>query len=116
MPTYEYECVSCSDRFERFQKMSDPPVTECPACGAAVRKVMHPPAIAFKGPGFHVNDYAAKGSRPTASSSLKSESDSGASVESKPEAKTDTKTATKSEPTAETKTEAKADKAAPAKA
>lgn len=57
MPTYEYECTACSDRFERFQKMSDPSVTDCPECGGSVRKVMFPPAIAFKGPGFYVNDY-----------------------------------------------------------
>lgn len=57
MPTYEYECTACSDRFERFQRMSDPAVTDCPECGGSVRKVMHPPAISFKGPGFYVNDY-----------------------------------------------------------
>ncbi|HEY3269051.1 MAG TPA: FmdB family zinc ribbon protein [Armatimonadota bacterium] len=57
MPTYVYECRQCSDRFERMQKMSDPPVTACPECGGSVRKVMFPPAIAFKGSGFYVNDY-----------------------------------------------------------
>ncbi|HEY3413876.1 MAG TPA: FmdB family zinc ribbon protein [Armatimonadota bacterium] len=57
MPTYEYQCVACNDRFERFQRMSDPAVTNCPKCDGAVRKVMHAPAIAFKGPGFYVNDY-----------------------------------------------------------
>jgi predicted nucleic acid-binding Zn ribbon protein len=37
--------------------MSDPAVKICPECGGPVRKVMYPPAIAFKGPGFYVNDY-----------------------------------------------------------
>ena len=57
MPTYEYQCVACAGRFERIQRMSDPAVTNCPRCDGAVRKVMHAPAIAFKGPGFYVNDY-----------------------------------------------------------
>jgi putative FmdB family regulatory protein len=57
MPTYDYQCKTCENRFERFQKMTDPAVTECPECGGPVRKVLHPPAIAFKGPGFYVNDY-----------------------------------------------------------
>lgn len=63
MPTYEYECTVCHDRFERFQRMTEPAVKDCPDCGAPVRKVLHPPAIAFKGPGFHVNDYRKPGSK-----------------------------------------------------
>lgn len=58
MPVYAYECRSCNERFERKQKMSDPAVTECPACGGEVRKLMFVPSIAFVGAGFHVNDYA----------------------------------------------------------
>lgn len=57
MPTYEYQCVACDNRFERFQRMSDPAVTDCPRCDGRVRKVLHAPAISFKGPGFYVNDY-----------------------------------------------------------
>ncbi len=57
MPTYEYQCRECDNRFERFQKMTDPAATECPSCGGGVRKLLHPPAIAFKGSGFYVNDY-----------------------------------------------------------
>jgi len=33
MPAYEYECAACSRHFERRQKMSDPPISECPECG-----------------------------------------------------------------------------------
>lgn len=68
MPTYEYKCKECENRFERFQKMTDPAVTECPECGGAVRKLLHPPAITFKGPGFYVNDYK-NASRSTSSAS-----------------------------------------------
>jgi putative FmdB family regulatory protein len=61
MPTYEYQCKTCGNRFERFQKRTDPAVTECPDCGGAVKKLLHPPAIAFKGSGFYVNDYKPSG-------------------------------------------------------
>lgn len=57
MPTYEYYCEVCNDQFEVFQRITEPPVTECQRCGGPVRKVFSPVGIIFKGPGFHVNDY-----------------------------------------------------------
>ena len=33
MPFYEYRCDTCGHEMEIMQKMSDPPVSECPACG-----------------------------------------------------------------------------------
>ena len=61
MPLYEYECASCGHRFERIQKFSDPPVTQCPKCGGEVHKLMGAPAVQFKGSGWYVTDYAGKG-------------------------------------------------------
>lgn len=59
MPTYEYECESCSKRFEVFQKMSDEPIKQCPDCGNTVRKVLSAGiGISFQGKGFYVNDSA----------------------------------------------------------
>ena len=40
MPTYEYECNACGHRFERVQKMSDSPVSRCPECDGAVRRLI----------------------------------------------------------------------------
>jgi len=57
MPTYEYECRECGVRFERFQRITEDPVTECEECGGEVRRVLFPVGILFKGPGFHVTDY-----------------------------------------------------------
>ncbi len=52
MPTYEYACDACGQRFERFQRMSDPPVERCPACGGAVRRLPGAGVAAFvKGSG-----------------------------------------------------------------
>jgi putative FmdB family regulatory protein len=35
MPIYEYSCRACGHRLEKMQKMSDPLLTDCPACGKA---------------------------------------------------------------------------------
>jgi len=58
MPTYDYQCKKCGHRFERFQKMSDPPLKTCPECGGQVRRLIGTGAgVIFKGSGFHATDY-----------------------------------------------------------
>ena len=57
MPTYEYECKSCSHSFEAFQAMVDDPLSTCPSCGGPVRRLIGGGmGIIFKGSGFYVND------------------------------------------------------------
>ena len=60
MPLYEYKCQKCVSVFEIIQKISDPPLTECPECGGRLKKVLTAPAIQFKGSGFYITDYAKK--------------------------------------------------------
>jgi putative FmdB family regulatory protein len=90
MPLYEYQCESCSHRFERIQKFSDPPVDTCPKCGAKVRKLISSPAIQFKGSGFYITDYGKSGSGAAESKSEKADK-AGAAAASKSETKTETK-------------------------
>jgi|UPI0005502D69 putative FmdB family regulatory protein len=40
MPAYEYECRGCGGHFERRQKMSEPEVAACPACGGTVKRLI----------------------------------------------------------------------------
>jgi putative FmdB family regulatory protein len=40
MPAYEYLCRECGGHFERRQKMSDPEIESCPACGGAVKRLI----------------------------------------------------------------------------
>ena len=69
MPTYEYECKSCSHSFEVFQSMSDSPLKECPKCGKEVRRLIFGgTGVIFKGSGFYVTDKG-KSSRPVAKKS-----------------------------------------------
>lgn len=56
MPLFEYQCESCGVRFERLQRKGNPTVKECPECGGAVRRLIQPPGIIFKGSGFYVTD------------------------------------------------------------
>jgi len=56
LPTYEYACTSCAHRLEAVQSFSDDPLTECPACGAELRKVYAPIGIVLKGSGFYKTD------------------------------------------------------------
>ncbi len=64
MPTYEYNCTQCGNRFEIHQSIKDDPIETCPRCGGQVKKVYSPIGIAFKGSGFYKTD-----SRKSSSSS-----------------------------------------------
>ena len=59
MPTYEYECEKCGYKFERFQKMTDPPVKVCPECKSRkVKRLIGPGGgVIYKGPGFYTTEY-----------------------------------------------------------
>jgi putative FmdB family regulatory protein len=64
VPIYEYRCPN-GHTFEVFQKMSDPPVEACTACGAGpVEKLLFPVAVHFKGSGFYSTDYGRSGRKP----------------------------------------------------
>ena len=84
MPTYEYRCPECGNEFEKFGRMSDPPVQECPSCHAqAQRKISGGAGLVFKGSGFYITDYRGEGYKKAA------ESDKGAGGPSASEAKSD---------------------------
>jgi putative FmdB family regulatory protein len=56
MPTYEYACTACGHRLDAVQKFSDDPLTVCPECGGALRKVYGAVGIVLKGSGFYKTD------------------------------------------------------------
>jgi putative FmdB family regulatory protein len=62
VPLHEFQCSKCGHRFERIQKFSDPDPKKCPQCGAGkLKRLLHAPAVQFKGSGWYVTDYARKG-------------------------------------------------------
>ena len=82
MPTYQYACTNPEGKheFEVVQSFTDAAVTECPECGAPVRKVYGSVGVVFKGSGFYRTD-----SRKTATAS-ETASTSSSSSDSKPAA------------------------------
>jgi len=58
MPIYEYQCGDCGHTLETLQKISEPPLTTCPACGAeALKKLISASAFRLKGGGWYETDF-----------------------------------------------------------
>jgi len=100
MPIYEYKRPDGST-FELQQAFSDDPLTVDPDSGVPVERVLHAPAVHFKGKGFYNTDYGTrKRQRENAASTDSSSSgDSGSSDSS---SKEDSKDKTESKKTEST--------------
>jgi putative FmdB family regulatory protein len=91
VPTYQYACTACGEPLEAVQSFTDAALTECPACGGALRKVFSAVGVVFKGSGFYKTDSRAKSSE----SGDKKKADAP-KTETKADAKSDSKPATTS--------------------
>ena len=62
MPIYAYKCSACGHAKDALQKISDDPLTICPACGAAAfSKQVTAAGFQLKGAGWYVTDFRAGG-------------------------------------------------------
>jgi putative FmdB family regulatory protein len=77
MPIYEYKCNK-GHVFDVMQPIADDPLKRCQVCGAAAQRVLHAPAVHFKGSGFYNTDY---GTRRRAREAKENESKSSSSSE-----------------------------------
>jgi putative FmdB family regulatory protein len=91
MPIYEYRRQDGST-FEVMQKFSDDALTHDPETGDPVERVYRPPAIHFKGKGFHNTDYGTRKRNREKESSGESKSDTSGKSDSS-SSKTDSKPA-----------------------
>ena len=58
MPIYAYRCAACGHAQDVLQKMSDPVLSSCPACGAArFEKQLTAAGFQLKGSGWYVTDF-----------------------------------------------------------
>ncbi|MBX9961088.1 MAG: zinc ribbon domain-containing protein [Burkholderiaceae bacterium] len=58
MPIYAYKCESCGAAKDVLQKISDPALTDCPACGQPTfRKQVTAAGFQLKGSGWYVTDF-----------------------------------------------------------
>jgi hypothetical protein len=110
MPIYAYKCDACGHAKDILQKISDPVLTDCPACGAATfKKQVTAAGFQLKGSGWYVTDFrggsasaeaktaaapAADGGTPPASAPAPSASSSPETVASPAPAASSTSTAT----------------------
>ncbi|MDO9102639.1 MAG: zinc ribbon domain-containing protein [Candidatus Nitrotoga sp.] len=69
MPIYEYRCSSCGVQKDVMQKISDTPLTVCPACGKPTfSKQLSAAGFQLKGSGWYATDFKGSGSKPEAKS------------------------------------------------
>ena len=67
MPIYAYRCAACGHAKDVLQKISDPLLTTCPACGAeSYKKQVTAAGFQLKGSGWYVTDFR-DGAKPGAS-------------------------------------------------
>jgi putative FmdB family regulatory protein len=86
MPVYTYRCENCGVQFEHQQSFSDTPLKTCPECRKkALKKVITPTRIIFKGSGFYATDHKSPSGAGTSTKSEKKET----KTESKKETKAD---------------------------
>ena len=110
MPTYEYQCDACGNKFERFQSIKSGPIRKCPKCGKnKVRRLISTGAgMIFKGSGFYITDYRSEsykekaksesGEKPDTAKTDSQKTDSAKSDSSKSEAAKSDAPAPKSTP------------------
>ena len=99
MPIYEYRCEACGHQEEFLQKISEPPLTECPVCRkSSFTKLLSAAGFQLKGSGWYATDFKSKSTKPAEKK-----------ADAKPDAKVDSASETKAEPKkAESKSEAPA--------
>jgi len=97
MPIYEYRCGECGHQEEHLQKVSEKPLSKCPACGKKTyKKQLSAAGFQLKGSGWYATDFKTTGKKPAekkadlkpeAKGDSKSEATSDSKSESKPQTK-----------------------------
>lgn len=55
MPIFDYQCIDapgcdyCRDGFEHLERLNAEPLTQCPHCATAIRRLIGAPALAMGG-------------------------------------------------------------------
>jgi putative FmdB family regulatory protein len=80
MPIYAYRCATCGHAQDVLQKLSDPLLTVCPACGASTyAKQVTAAGFQLKGSGWYVTDFRG-GNQPPAKKEGETAADAGAAA------------------------------------
>ena len=85
MPIYAYRCEACGHEEDHLQKVSEAPLSKCPACGKKkYRKQLTAAGFQLKGSGWYATDFRGGngGAKPEADGA-KPESDSAKPADTK---------------------------------
>ena len=94
MPIYEYRCVGCGYEMDKLQRINDPPLTDCPACGRhTLQKLVSAAGFRLKGGGWYETDFKSGKKKNVAKSDSTSKAQD---AQSKPGKKTDAGTGSSS--------------------
>ena len=98
MPIYEYRCAACGHQDDHLQKLSEAPLTKCPACGKKkYQKQLTAAGFQLKGSGWYATDFKGGKKPDAAKPEVTADAKTETKAESKPETKADSKTETKTE-------------------
>ncbi|WP_250459519.1 FmdB family zinc ribbon protein [Microbulbifer litoralis] len=85
MPIYEYQCKACGHEMEKLQRISDAPLTDCPACDRAeLRKKISAAGFRLKGGGWYETDFKTGGKKNLAGEQSSSKGESKGQSKAKP--------------------------------
>ena len=77
MPIYEYRCTACGYQNDYLQKLSEPPLTDCPECGKSTfAKQVTAAGFQLKGTGWYATDFKNNGKGKSSSSKEEGKSSS----------------------------------------
>jgi putative FmdB family regulatory protein len=103
MPIYEYQCGLCGHRLETLQKLSEEPLTHCPACGrAGLQKMVSAAGFRLKGSGWYATDFK-DGGKKKSGDNTEASNTTGAAPEGTPGEKNAAAGGTETAKTAEAK-------------
>jgi putative FmdB family regulatory protein len=85
MPIYAYKCASCGHAKDVLQKISDDPLTVCPACGAAAfGKQLTAAGFQLKGSGWYATDFRGGSNAPAAEPAADAKTADAKTADAKP--------------------------------
>lgn len=94
MPIYEYRCTECGHQTEVLQKISEPALTVCTACGKpSFTKLLSAAGFQLKGSGWYATDFKGGTKKPESKGESKADSKSEAKSDAKAEPKSESKAA-----------------------
>ncbi|CAM5186924.1 hypothetical protein CDEF62S_05433 [Castellaniella defragrans] len=95
MPIYVYRCSRCGHQQDVLQKMSDPRLTHCPACGhETYEKQVTAAGFRLKGTGWYETDFRGGGSHASHASGVSSPSTGNTAAQSSSASSASSSTAT----------------------